>query len=602
MKKLILLLVVFFVLKTNANPLLIEINQEWLHQSDVNLRAINLNPHSETEAIQLHLKLVEQTLRVRDVSHLSPQQKLNRTNCLNILNKYWKTEVFPQNEEFSYRTPIFIDKYNTFCAVGHLMKESGFEKVAREISRENNLVFVRNISNNKAVDWMNWAGLTMEECAWIQPGYSPMTSFKNCGKGVNGTITKLHSLGSELLVLGDFTRLDSSINSMGIAKWRKLGALYFWEDYSQGIDVEIINGSFRARSQFNAAAEYNGTLWLGGERSLQSSNNSPYHLYRRVNSSWQLDSSLRGVVHDLEIYNNDLYACGNFKDSSGNYFMAKYDASLDTWNLLFPTFTINPMYDMEVYNGSLIIGGGFNISYLNCYNVFSFDGITISPMYTGVRNTVRTIEVHQGKLYVAGEMRGSNDVYNMKYWNGSVWLDTNTFNLNIPYNNYIACLKSFDSVLYFGGFFSYYPLIGTYARNLMTTGPRNGWGVMDSTVNDIEIFDGRLYVGGAFTKTNGFGRPDVNHITYIESAPTSYSEIEHNADVSLYPNPTKSSVSIKSDMEFSQYFLFDISGKLLANDKMIGDKINLHEWSRGVYIIQLEDIKGNQYLKQVIKK
>ena len=600
MKKLILLVAICTAVQLSANPFLIEVNNEWLNQSDVSPLEIKNIPKTENESIQLHLQLVERILRNRDVSHLKKEQQANRLKCLNILNAYWKKKRFPQNENCAARTPIFIDQYNTFCAVGQLMKESGFENVAREISQENNLVYVRDITNPKAVHWMKTVGLSMEECAWIQPGYAPLTAFNTCGNGVNGEVTELHSLDTDLLVLGNFNRIDSSINAMGIAKWRKLGGQYFWEDFSQGIDVEIINGSVFARSQFNAAIEYNGTLWLGGEQRFQSANSNAYHLYRRVNSSWQLDSSIRGKIYDFEQYNGKLYACGNFSDSSGNYFLAEYDALLNTWQYLFPTFTINPMYDMEVYNGNLIIGGGFNIQYLNCYNIFSFDGNTISGMYTGLRNTVHSIEVHQGKLYAAGIMKGSFDIYNMKYWNGSVWLDTNTFNINVKYGDHISCLKSVDSFLFYGGSFQFQPLIGTYALNLMTNTYQN-WGAIDSTVNDIELFDGKIFLAGAFNKT-GWWSPNSNHIAYIENFPTSVNtDFENQNKIVVYPNPTTNIIRIESSIEINQYEVFNVGGQMVNSGKLRNNEIDFRALSKGVYFLKLKDYLGHNYIKRILR-
>lgn len=169
--KLLLIIPLFFILNLSANPLLIDLNREWLNQEDINVHDIKNVPTHEVGKIKMHLRLVEQTLRNRKTSHLSKTQKLNRVKCLDILSEYWQLGVFPQNENYAYRTPIFIDKYNTFCAVGHLMKRTGAENIARRISESNNLVYVRDISNQKAADWMLANGLSMEECAWIQPGY-----------------------------------------------------------------------------------------------------------------------------------------------------------------------------------------------------------------------------------------------------------------------------------------------------------------------------------------------------------------------------------------------------------------------------------------------
>lgn len=170
-----------------ANAELIDLNQEWLNQTDINVHEIKNVPADEVGKIKMHLRLVEQTLRARSTSHLSKTQLLNRSKCLDILHAYWQAGVFPQNESYAFRTPLFIDKYNTFCAVGHLMKETDAENIARAISAADNLIYVRDIKNKQAIAWMNQSGLTLEECAWIQPGYVSPSEYELDLSGLSPT-------------------------------------------------------------------------------------------------------------------------------------------------------------------------------------------------------------------------------------------------------------------------------------------------------------------------------------------------------------------------------------------------------------------------------
>ena len=97
---------------------LVTVNQQWMFQKDINQHQLP-SPVTDNpgEWIRHHLKLVEQTLRNRDVSHLTTTQASNRNRALQLLNGYWKQGNFPINDQFTYRTPIFIDRYDNFCAV-----------------------------------------------------------------------------------------------------------------------------------------------------------------------------------------------------------------------------------------------------------------------------------------------------------------------------------------------------------------------------------------------------------------------------------------------------------------------------------------------------
>ncbi len=127
----------------------------------------------DVSLIQTHLSLVEKTLREKESSHLTPQQRENRVHCLDILHDYWKHGVFPINRYHAARTPYFIDDYGTACAVGQLIIETGNESVAQKIRAENNYAYIRELNQQypELQLWANANGFEMDELAWIQPGY-----------------------------------------------------------------------------------------------------------------------------------------------------------------------------------------------------------------------------------------------------------------------------------------------------------------------------------------------------------------------------------------------------------------------------------------------
>ncbi len=93
---------------------------------------------------------------------------------MDVLHAYWVAGEFPRNRDYSdRRVPHFIDADGTACAVGHLMIESGFESMAREIATYENFDFVSEVDHPGVVPWLQAHGLTAEEAGWIQPGYGP---------------------------------------------------------------------------------------------------------------------------------------------------------------------------------------------------------------------------------------------------------------------------------------------------------------------------------------------------------------------------------------------------------------------------------------------
>lgn len=157
----------------------------------------------EVALIRMHLSLVEQKLRAVTQKNITPQQGQNRNKCLDILNTYWKAGIFPRNIYHSSRTPYFIDDLRNACAVGQLIIETGYSDFALKVSLENNNKYILDL-NRMYPELQRWAdkfGFTLEELAWIQPGYGcvnsecPNDSLRDvtCFGGNDGCFGAFHS-------------------------------------------------------------------------------------------------------------------------------------------------------------------------------------------------------------------------------------------------------------------------------------------------------------------------------------------------------------------------------------------------------------------------
>ncbi len=131
-------------------------------------------PTSETDdklRIQTHLEYVEKALRQADIANLTAVQRSNRAKVLDILHEYWTTGIFPKNDYFSERKSIFIDKNNTYCAVGYLLKSTAGEALARKINAKYQFASIYEMQMTELANWVVHSGLTVDECAMIQPTY-----------------------------------------------------------------------------------------------------------------------------------------------------------------------------------------------------------------------------------------------------------------------------------------------------------------------------------------------------------------------------------------------------------------------------------------------
>ncbi len=121
--------------------------------------------------IQTHLKYVEDKLRQVNTSHLNQEQQENRSEILDILNQYWQKGEFPQNDYFENRKSVFIDRNNTHCAVGYLLKETAGETIAKQVNSVYQFASIYEMRLQALADWVIKSGLTIDECAMIQPTY-----------------------------------------------------------------------------------------------------------------------------------------------------------------------------------------------------------------------------------------------------------------------------------------------------------------------------------------------------------------------------------------------------------------------------------------------
>lgn len=122
--------------------------------------------------ISTHLAYVEQLLRSANVEHLASEQQQKRAFLLDKLHEYWQRGRFPKNTEFpDERRPCFIDREGNICAVGYLVEQDCGRAAAERINAEYQYEYVPQMDAPFVQEWVQQSGLSVEECAMIQPGY-----------------------------------------------------------------------------------------------------------------------------------------------------------------------------------------------------------------------------------------------------------------------------------------------------------------------------------------------------------------------------------------------------------------------------------------------
>ena len=134
-----------------------------------------LHRSAEATRLRAHFDSVNQDLRSRNVSQLSPEQRAMRTKLISWLRDYRNAGTFPENDRFADRAmPFFRDSHGTLCAMAYLVDRSGRGDIVDHIASTRNNAFIPELADDQALAaWLDESGLTVSEAARIQPQYGP---------------------------------------------------------------------------------------------------------------------------------------------------------------------------------------------------------------------------------------------------------------------------------------------------------------------------------------------------------------------------------------------------------------------------------------------
>ena len=585
---------------------LAEVNACWKAQPDLSVNELPaFQNQSEHAWIQLHLQLVERILRSRDVAHLSPTQQQNRKKSLDHLHQYWQAGRFPINDQYAYRTPIFIDKYDNFCAVGYLVKASGHESVSRIIAANTNLAYVGQMNYPELNDWAGENGFTKEELAWIQPGYPPTQYSEPLGKGVDSTVHELFPDGDTLYVGGDFVKADSTITVNHIAYVTESGGAYTWHAMDRGV-----NGPVYAITKFNNRIYIAGHFSLAGDSAVT---NVAYW----ENGLWHNSGCTYGEIRDLIVYKNQLYAAGDFDICAALMDVNFARLNGQYWQQMIGL--VGRVNTMEVMDSVLLLGGSFSlyndtakVNAIKWTESGSFQKFTV-----GTKNEINDFEPLNGTMYAVGNYLPGGDSNYLSYRVTANTLDTFS---RLIYDGMVSghwvekpvfkTMSGSGNELMLGGQFFYASMV--YARNCISLSSA-GWFDVDSTINKMVRYKAGLIAAGGFK--NGYAKSPfsqqgtsirLNGIAkrYVEQASVP-GTVNNQAILHLYPNPIQSGsqINLENNFNATNYQLRDISGKLITTGDLASiprQTVGLPPLAAGLYLFQITNSNGGMQVSKLV--
>lgn len=570
---------------------LVEVNAQWMHHQTASPEA-TIQFDKDEDRIAYHLELVVQTLQQSAPQSLSKRALKKRNNLLEQLAVYAAAKQFPINKYHSVRQPYFIDEQGTHCAVGFLMEASGYEALAQQINKEYSYNYIHEMPVEKVIPWADEHGFSVDELAWIQPGYPPQNPYTAFPNGPNSTITQLEQINADqLLLAGTFSEIGGSgCDQIGVFENNSFtclggGIAGQINDVFVENNRVLVAGALQNNGITYPLASYENDSWIyhsipgraGAEgttasrRSLtndfvvtlkhSSIPSQEEYWYSQAGSSWERKLSFYGSAFVAERTAAGILFGGSFAsvivyDSAGssasqpcnNLIMDQFPT--DEWKTYGTAVSTN-VYSIEEVGNDIYIGG-------SCYNM---QEVCLTKLNNGLLQSLMVYEDGFG---------GTNtcDIRDM------VWV---------------------NNELILGGDFLIAPLVGTYGKNLAKFDfSYNGMEAIarfDQPVNQVASLGNTLFMGGEFIldETTGNSLPYFGMLGIL----TSLEDPVPSPAISVYPNPVSNFATINGLQSEYSYSVFDVSGKQLQHGQQEPDtEIDLSTLPDGVFMLTINSAAG----------
>ena len=261
---------------------------------------------------------------------------------------------------------------------------------------------------------------------------------------------------------------------------------------------------FNAITGDRAVAKWNGTVW-----SLLNGLSSPAYQ--------------NGIFTDLSCVSSDasgnIYVGGNFTNSSGNYYVAKWNGS--AWSELGGLNSFNPNSSAKciicdpktgyIYAGGYFTNGASPTT--GKFYVAKYDGASWSELGgtngLSANNNINCLcNDAAGNIYAAGYFTNTNGKFYVAKWNGTAWEELGGLNGLAANNEILSICSDPDGNIYAAGKFSN----GTYSSdgyeyvakwngtNWNEVGGLNALAANDFVESIISDSKGNIYASGSFFK------------------------------------------------------------------------------------------------------
>jgi uncharacterized delta-60 repeat protein len=435
--------------------------------------------------------------------------------------------------------------------------------------------------------------------SFAQPGNLDANFNMNCGSGTNGAIYSLDIQPDGKIILGgNFTNFNAFADG-NLDRILPTG----------GIDGTFIVGTgFDGFVNKIEVLSSGKILTAGGFLNIQGNSNTFLGL---LNDDGTVNSIFAGV--GTNSYVKDFIELPSGKIMIGGHFLVYNGSSMPFLGII---------YDGGNQDGATNIGAGpdgfvngivgtsdraFLFGNFTAYDGHAANGIvkiyhdgTFDSSFDcglGANSEISSLVVQtDGKIIVGGSFTSFNGVN----CNGIVRLNTNgtvdaSFNIGTGFSDYVKdmIIQPDGKIIVIGNFNQYNGVNRAKILRLLPNGtldpvfnPGTGFNLLP---HDLQLTtDGNVVVVGEFTEYNS---TPVGHLVKLNGAAALIEEFKNEELNHLYPNPSSSDFSIRTDDLIEDVSIFNSMGILVYQGK--SKHIELKNPESGIYLVR---VKTNRHL------
>ncbi len=324
-----------------------------------------------------------------------------------------------------------------------------------------------------------------------------------------------------------------------------------------------------------------------------------------VGDQWQLFAETRQNAFAFYQNDSDLYAMGTFDSIGGIQAaqVARYDGI--SWNSIgTATFGGGSAVNCALhFQGDLYIGGGFHDTVGNCLAKWDGQNWTgFGSFFGGGIDAVNCMAIYNGELYVGGYFTtagGSPGNFIARY-DGITWTQV---------GGGLAGGQVWDMQVYNGELWVCGQITAAGGIPVVGIAKYDGldWcnvGAFDNNTQAMEVFNGELYIGGAFWTVDGdsvtsqvlkwIGGNNVNGCGHLD---TDIDESTNHFAVSVFPNPAREAVTFQfaNSGTTRTIVMLDQLGRVILRKESDELKVEMSVdiLAAGIYIYRITEDNGS---------